>query len=60
MDFTDEPPHSARLVVHGTQPFNAEPPLDALVQHEITPAELVYSRNHGAARLVRSAQRRVC
>jgi hypothetical protein len=49
MDFSDEPAHSAQLLVHDAQPFNAEPPLAELVRHELTPAALVYGRNHGAS-----------
>lgn len=35
------------LLVHSTNPFNAEPPLTALREHFITPRELFYVRNHG-------------
>lgn len=34
------------LVVRSQKPFNAEPQLDLLVQHEITPTDLFYVRNH--------------
>jgi sulfite oxidase len=35
------------MVVHGTEPFNAEPPPAALAGEELTPVEAFYSRNHG-------------
>lgn len=35
------------LVVHTTNPFNAEPPLELLRENFITPRELFYVRNHG-------------
>ena len=35
-------------IVHGVEPFNAEPSRAALAQHPLTPAEVFYSRNHGA------------
>jgi sulfite oxidase len=34
-------------VVHGEEPFNAEPPAPALAQAPITPLERFYVRNHG-------------
>lgn len=47
MDYTSEVAHSSLLTIKGTQPFNAEPPVDTLVQFNITPEDLVYCRNHG-------------
>src|SRR4030095_8705244 len=38
--------HSA-LIVHTTDPINAEPPLELLRKQFITPEELFYVRNHG-------------
>ena len=35
------------LIVHTTDPINAEPPLDALRENFITPQDLFYVRNHG-------------
>jgi hypothetical protein len=35
-----------KLIVHQEQPLNAEPPLTELIEHSITPQELVYARNH--------------
>lgn len=37
----------ARLIVHGDQPYNAEPPLDRLRASYRTPAEDFYVRTHG-------------
>ncbi|EKM58405.1 uncharacterized protein PHACADRAFT_252697 [Phanerochaete carnosa HHB-10118-sp] len=36
-----------RLIVLKEWPFNAEPPLKQLIEHPITPVDLVYARNHG-------------
>ncbi|KIY68834.1 molybdopterin binding oxidoreductase [Cylindrobasidium torrendii FP15055 ss-10] len=52
MDFSSEPPHSRLLRVQGREPFNAEPPSSSLVNHHITPVELVYNRNHGPVRIL--------
>ncbi|KAI0805951.1 Oxidoreductase, molybdopterin-binding domain-containing protein [Irpex lacteus] len=38
---------SNKVIVHDEKPYNAEPPLETLVQHHITPVDLVYARNHG-------------
>ncbi|OCH95336.1 molybdopterin binding oxidoreductase [Obba rivulosa] len=46
MDFSNEPQHSVQLIARAEKPWNAEPELDKLVQHNITPEELVYCRNH--------------
>lgn len=35
-----------RLKVLGEEPLNAEPCLDELLKHTITPEELMYHRNH--------------
>jgi sulfite oxidase len=35
------------LIVHTTNPQNAEPPISLLRKHFITPVELFYIRNHG-------------
>ena len=37
----------ARLIVHGDQPYNAEPPLDRLRASYRTQAEDFYVRSHG-------------
>ena len=34
-------------VVHGLEPFNAEPPRTALAERAVTPVERFYVRNHG-------------
>ncbi len=36
-----------KLIVHTTEPFNAEAPADVLREHFITPQPLYYVRNHG-------------
>lgn len=38
--------HTYAMNVLKESPFNAEPDLKTLVAHELTPIELVYSRNH--------------
>jgi sulfite oxidase len=35
------------MIVHGTEPFNAEPPPSALAGRTLTPIEAFYARNHG-------------
>ncbi|OMH34255.1 molybdopterin-dependent oxidoreductase [Tersicoccus sp. Bi-70] len=37
----------ADMVVHGQEPFNAEPPPQALIGDPLTPVDTFYSRNHG-------------
>ena len=37
---------SDKLIVHQEEPLNAEPPITELVEHPITPEDLVYARNH--------------
>lgn len=37
---------SHQLKVLGEKPFNAEPDIANLIQHSLTPSELVYCRNH--------------
>ena len=36
-----------KLIVHTTEPFNAEPPVEELRENFITPQPLYYVRNHG-------------
>lgn len=50
MDYSAEPLHSDILVVQGSKPFNAEPPVAPLVEFHLTPEDLVYCRNHGPVR----------
>lgn len=50
MDYSQEPPHSGLLIVKGTEPFNAEPDISALVEFKYTPEDLIYCRNHGPVR----------
>jgi sulfite oxidase len=35
------------MVVHEVEPYNAEPPPEALADRPVTPTEAFYSRNHG-------------
>jgi sulfite oxidase len=35
------------MVVHATEPFNAEPPRGALADQMVTPVDTFYGRNHG-------------
>jgi len=35
------------MTVHGTEPYNAEPPRAALAERVLTPLEAFYCRNHG-------------
>jgi sulfite oxidase len=35
------------MVVHRTDPYNAEPPPRALADRTLTPLDAFYSRNHG-------------
>jgi sulfite oxidase len=35
------------MLVHGEEPFNAEPARAALAEHVVTPVDVFYSRNHG-------------
>lgn len=48
IEFTEDPPHPSSLSnIQAKEPFNAEPDPALLVQHNITPENLVYCRNHG-------------
>ncbi|MGH3499006.1 MAG: sulfite oxidase [Nocardioidaceae bacterium] len=38
----------ADMVVHSSEPFNAEPPASALAGNVLTPMDTFYARNHGA------------
>ena len=42
----EETRHSSRLLLHSSAPYNAETPLHELVEHNYTPEELMYCRNH--------------
>lgn len=35
------------MVVHNSDPYNAEPARDALAEHHVTAIDTFYSRNHG-------------
>ncbi|KAF8986132.1 hypothetical protein BGZ46_009243 [Entomortierella lignicola] len=49
LDYTHEPDWvQSNLLVHCAEPFNAEPPLPALVNAgQLTPIDLFFKRNHG-------------
>jgi sulfite oxidase len=47
------------MVVHSTQPYNAEPPAAALAADDITPTGAFYARNHGPVPDVTPAQWRL-
>lgn len=38
------------LTVHSSQPYNAEPPRSALADHDLTPLDAFYHRNHAPER----------
>ena len=40
------------MIVHETDPYNAEPTPNALAYHLITPIDSFYSRNHGPVPLI--------
>ena len=39
------------MVVHASDPLNAETPRDLLAEHAVTPEDRFYVRNHGAVPL---------
>ncbi len=47
------------LIVHGTAPFNAEPPMDRLRESYLTPQDLLYVRSHGDTPRLDGATHRV-
>ena len=54
------PRHEALVRLTGTHPFNVEPPLSALMKcGGITPAELHFVRNHGAAQMIKWSEHRL-
>jgi sulfite oxidase len=44
--YENEPERNSQLIVRSSTPFNAEPPLNFLVENFITPVEYFYVRNH--------------
>lgn len=49
-----------RLTVHSKQPYNAEPPIDQLRGHFLTPPAGFYVRSHGEIPLLDPASHRLC
>jgi sulfite oxidase len=47
------------MLVHGQDPFNAEPVPTALYGHDLTPVEAFYTRNHGKVPLADPEQWRL-
>ena len=47
------------MIVHGTSPFNAEPPMARLRDSYLTPPDLLYVRSHGAIPKLDGASHRV-
>ncbi|KAE8706672.1 Sulfite oxidase [Hibiscus syriacus] len=62
-DYSLEPPCHPCLQINAKasqffcEPFNAEPPLSALVSSYVTPVELFYKRNHGPIPVVDDIER---
>lgn len=44
--YKDDPERSIMLKVNSQKPFNAEPPVNLLIDKFITPNELFFVRNH--------------
>lgn len=57
--YRNEPVRSAKLIVQGETPFNAEPEMRLLVQNQLTPNELFYVRNHMPVPLIEPQQYRL-
>ncbi|KAK9766613.1 hypothetical protein K7432_004180 [Basidiobolus ranarum] len=51
-DYSNEPVRSSELIVQKDQPFNAEPALNSLIQHYVTPTDVFFKRNHGPIPLI--------
>ncbi|KAL1935445.1 hypothetical protein VTP01DRAFT_4585 [Rhizomucor pusillus] len=47
LDYSKEPKRDASLLVRKDKPFNAEPRVQDLVKHYITPEALMFCRSHG-------------
>ncbi|KAK1259291.1 Sulfite oxidase [Acorus gramineus] len=56
-DYTHEPPRHPCLRINAKEPFNAEPPRDALISSFITPVDLFFKRNHGPIPIVDDIER---
>ena len=50
---------SPELIVHGSTPFNAEPPAERLRASFVTPQDLLYVRSHGNIPKIIAASHRV-
>jgi len=62
MDYSKEPVDSrtvADLKVLEKEPFNAEPDLGKLIEHDVTPVNLAYIRNHGPVPKINSDEYRL-
>ncbi|KVI09266.1 hypothetical protein Ccrd_012394 [Cynara cardunculus var. scolymus] len=46
-NYSEEPSRHPSLKINAKEPFNAEPPRQALVSSYVTPTEFFYKRNHG-------------
>ncbi|XP_039126032.1 sulfite oxidase isoform X2 [Dioscorea cayenensis subsp. rotundata] len=57
LDYSQEPPRHPCLKINAKEPFNAEPPRDALISSYITPTDLFYKRNHGPIPVVDDIKR---
>lgn len=57
MDFSSEPAHSDKLNVKEEKPWNAEPYLEELIKHPLTPEDLMYCRNHSAYHIEQKLRR---
>ena len=44
--FAQDPPRHPALKVNSSKPFNAEPPLELVVENFLTPTEIFFVRNH--------------
>lgn len=47
LDYSHEPQRDASLLVRKDKPFNAEPRMQDLIKHYITPEALMFCRSHG-------------
>ncbi|KAJ0988865.1 hypothetical protein J5N97_007221 [Dioscorea zingiberensis] len=56
-DYSREPPRHPCLRINAKEPFNAEPPRNALVSSYVTPTDLFYKRNHGPIPVVDDIKR---
>lgn len=44
--YDKEPHRKPDMTINAKEPYNAEPPVDLMRQHYVTPAEYFYVRNH--------------